>query len=222
MVASTLDWGVELPSRGSGHRRATLTISTEEHGEERRNLPVAVGRSLERLRREGWEPSCRAELLHQVGTLQRERAHARMEDLVGRRDYSSQELAERLARDGYAAAVVDEIVGRSRESGIVDDARYGAAFARAKLYAGWGRLRIERELRRRGVEPRDIPGWPEEFCDAHDERARALELARRRRLTGRDDFARIARFLGARGFSSAIAVDVAREVVRGQDGEADY
>lgn len=140
---------------------------------------------------------------------------------MGRRDFSTQELSERLSRDGYPPMIVDEIVGRSRESGIVDDARYGAAFARSKICAGWGRLRIERELRRRGVEPCDIPGWPDEFCDAGDERARALDLARRRRRTGRSDFARLARFLIARGFSPSVAADVAREVARESGVEDD-
>lgn len=218
MGEGTLDWGVELPARGAALRRASLTLSTAEHGDERRSLPVSVGRALERLRREGWEPSCRAELLHRVGTLQRERAHARMEDLVGRRDYSARELSERLERDGYPAAVAEEIVGRARETGIVDDARYGAAFARSKVLAGWGRLRIERELRRRGVEPSEVEGWPGEFCgDASDERGRALELASRRRLTGKNDFQKIARFLAARGFAPGLAADVAREVTRGED-----
>lgn len=217
MGAPALDWGVELPARGARVRRATLSVSTADHGDERRSLPVAVGRSLERLRREGWEPSCRAELLHRVGTLQRERAHARMEELVGRRDLSARELSERLARDGYPTPVVDEIVSRSCEAGVLDDARYGAAFARSKVLSGWGRLRIERELRRRGVDPAEVPGWPEEFCDAPDERERALALASRRRLTGKNDFQKVARFLSARGFAPGLAADVAREVTRGRE-----
>ncbi|WP_455137154.1 regulatory protein RecX [Thermophilibacter sp.] len=218
MGEGALDWDVELPARGAAQRRASLTVSTAEHGDERRSLPVSVGRALARQRREGWEPTCRAELLHRVGAVQRERAHARMEELVGRRDYSARELSERLARDGYPAAVVDELVGRARETGIVDDARYGAALARSKVLAGWGRLRIERELRRRGVEPSEVEGWPEEFCgDASDERERALALASRRRLTGRNDFQRIARFLSSRGFAPYLAADVAREIVRGED-----
>ena len=217
MGRTALDWDVELPARGGATRRATLIVSADDRGEERRDLPVAVGRALARLRDEGWDPSCRAELLHRVGSLQRDRAHARMEDLVGRRDYSARELSERLARDGYPSAAVDEIVGRARETGIVDDARYGAAFARSKVLAGWGRLRIERELRRRGVEPADVEGWPEEFCDPGDERELALSLASRRRLTGRNDFQKIARFLSARGFAPGLSADVAREVTRGDE-----
>nr|WP_239471186.1 regulatory protein RecX [Olsenella uli] len=138
-----------------------------------------------------------------------------MEDLVGRRDYSSRELTERLLRDGYARSVVEEIVARAVEVGIVDDARYGAAFARSKALAGWGRVKIERELSRRGVEPTEVPGWPEEFLSADDERERALALASRRRLTGKNDYQKLVRFLCGRGFAIPLATSVAREVLEG-------
>lgn len=218
-------WSVELPGRGSraagmgmARPRATLSVSTPTHGDERIPLPVAVGRRLDALAQESFEPSCRAELLHRVGELSRQCAHARMEDLVGRRDYSSGELAERLSLDGYPRAVVDEIVSRAQEVGIVDDARYGAAFARSKALSGWGRVKVERELARRGVDVSDIPGWPEEFFSADDERERALALASRRRLTGKNDYQKLVRFLGSRGFPASTSVSVAREVLA-QAGE---
>ena len=132
---------------------------------------------------------------------------------MGRRDYSARELSERLRRDGYASSVVEEIVSRACEVGIVDDARYGAAFARSKVLAGWGSVKIERELARRGVATSDIPGWPEEFLSPDDERERARSLASRRRLTGRNDYAKIVRFLCGRGFALDLASSVARETL---------
>lgn len=220
MSSGSLRWSVELPERGSRSAgmgtvrpRASLSISSPTHGDERLSLPVVVGRKLDALAQEAFEPSCRAELLHKVGELSRQCAHARMEDLVGRRDYSAVELAERLSLDGYARTVVDEVVSRAREVGIVDDARYGAAFARSKTLSGWGRIKVERELARRGVDVGDIPGWPEEFFSAEEERERALTLASRRRLTGKNDYQKLVRFLGARGFSASTSASVAREVL---------
>lgn len=216
MWSAAFSWEVELPERGRARAgaapRARLRVTSETHGDETIPLPVAVGRRLAS-GGEGTAPTCRAELLHQVGSLSRACAHARMEDLVGRRDYARAELAERLARDGYRRDVVDEVVARACEVGIVDDARYGAAFARSKALAGWGRVKVERELARRGVEAADVPGWPEEFFPADEERDRALALASRRRLTGKNDYQKLVRFLCGRGFPLGVATSVAREVL---------
>lgn len=218
MSGAPFSWDVELPGRGGRSTagrpsRARLSVVSQTHGEESWSVPVAVGRRLEALSREGDGPACRSELLVRLGELSRACAHARMEELVGRRDYSARELTDRLLRDGYARSVAEEVVGRAREVGIVDDARYGAAFARSKALAGWGRIRIERELARRGVDAAEIPGWPEEVLSADEERERALALASRRRLTGKNDYQRLVRFLCGRGFAPSLATSVTREVL---------
>lgn len=204
-------WEVLLPEGAARTRgRAHVLLRFPEGGEEDLAVPVTVGRRLAA----GRVPGCRAEALALVRSAEEACARERVEELLGRRDYASRELAERLERDGFSADVVRERVGRAVASGLVDDARYAGAFARAKTLAGWGRLRIERELERRGVSPRDLAGWPEEFLGEGDERERALAAASRRRLTGRNDVARIARFLAGRGFAPSLALDVAREVAR--------
>ena len=215
-------WSVELPSRGSRPAagraaRAVLIVESESHGSERLSLPVSVGRALRALSEGEGFPRGRSELLHRVGEISRECARGRMEDLVGRRDYSSWELFDRLRADGYSERVCEEVVARAVEVGIVDDARYGAAFARSKVISGWGRVRIERELSRRGVEPRDVPGWPEEFLSDDEERERALALASRRRLTGKNDYQKIVRFLSSRGFPLGVATSVAREALESSE-----
>lgn len=196
--------------------RAELRISSVVGGDELLTIPVPVGRRLEDLSKSNSGPASRAELLYQLGEASRSCAHTRMEELVGRRDYSAHELSARLLEDGYSHAAVESVVDRAREVGIVDDARFGAAFARSKVLSGWGRVKIERELRRRGVDPLSVPGWPEEFATEDEERERALSLASRRRLSGKNDYQKIARFLCARGFSLGLATSVAREVLTGE------
>lgn len=218
MSDSALSWSVELPVRGASaatrvRPRAILCLQSASHGEERLSVPVAVGRRLDALSRDGFAPASRAELLHRLGELSRQCVHARMEELVGRRDYSRIELRDRLSSDGYPTSVVEQVVSRACEVGLVDDARYGAAFARSKILAGWGRFRIERELSRRGVDVSEVAGWPEEFFNADEERERALALASRRRLSGRNDYQKLVRFLCTRGFAASLATSVAREVL---------
>ena len=201
---------VRLPERGSRSRRARVTLRTPGLGEETLEVPVAVGR---RLSAKGApEPSTREELLETVGALGRSCARARVADLLGRRDYTSLEVSGKLAEEGYAPGVAERALAWARSCGLVDDARYGAAFARAKALVGWGRLKVERELARRGVSVDELEGWPEEFFDPGDELERARALAARRRLTGRNDCVKIARFLYGRGFSRTVSLDVAREV----------
>ena len=209
-------WEVAAPEAGrrpARLRRSTLRLTTERGSEELR-VPVAVGR---RLSAADAAPATRSELLAILDECALSCARARIAELLGRRDYTSLEVSQRLREEGYRDSVAGEALAWARECGLVDDARYGAAFARSKVLSGWGRLRVERELERRGVDPGAIAGWPEEFTDGEDERSRALALASRRRLTGRNDYQKVARFLVGRGFSYGVASDVAREVVGSAD-----
>lgn len=215
---------VALPARGRGGQgtRATVSVSPAggaaaegdgpEGGVERAEVPVEVGRRLVSAlgaAEAECEPARLRELLAQAMDAC---CRARVESLVGRRDYCARELAERLLSYGYPREVVDERVGRAAASGAIDDARYARSLVRSKAAAGWGRSRIERELERRGVAREVASAAAEEELGGEDERSRALAVASRRRLTGRDDVARIARFLCGRGFSPGVAFDVAREV----------
>ena len=189
-------------------------MSSQSHGDEELVIPVSVGKRLSSLHESGSAcVSTRGELLRLLDALSQECGRLRVEDLVGRRELSSSELVSKLREDGYPQGVCDGLVARARECGLIDDARFGAAFARSKALSGWGRLKIERELARRGVSTDSIEGWPDDFASADEERDRALALAQRRRLTGKNDYARIVRFLCGRGFSPSIAGDVAREVL---------
>lgn len=217
MTDSCFSWSVELPERGArrvGDRsvRASLRISSEVGGEEELPVALAVGKRLKGLSDGPGAPSSRAELLFKLDELSRACAHERMEGLVNRRDYSSKELFSRLVEDGYTRSVSQAIVERACEVGILDDARFGAAFARSKVLSGWGRIKIERELSRRGVDASDIPGWPDEFLSPDEERERARALASRRRLTGKNDYQKIVRFLCSRGYSLGLSTSVAHEV----------
>ena len=137
--------------------------------------------------------------------------------LVGRRDYSSSELARRLEREGYLPDVASGVVTRFEEVGLIDDSRFADVFIRSKLACGWGRSKVERELKRRGVEPSSVPGWPEDYLDGSDEAEAAFELASRRRLTGKNDFQKLVRFLCGRGYPMGVSMEAARRVMAEED-----
>lgn len=218
MCGLSFSWDVELPERGSaslGGRRplATLAICSESHGQERIPIPKAVGRRLvSLLESDGDQPSGRSELLYRVRVISLELARSKAEELLNRRDYSSSELAAKLREAGYHPSVADEVVARFVEVGLLDDRRFAELFARSKAAAGWGRIKIKRELARRGVDATQLEGWPSGYLE-EDESETAFALASRRRLSGKNDFQKLVRFLCGRGFPMGVAMDAAKRVL---------
>ena len=108
---------------------------------------------------------------------------------------------------------------KAKRGHVIDDMRFADVYIRTKVSAGWGSRRIERELSQKGIEASDVPGWPYEYFDMDDERERAYQLASRRRLSGKNDYAKIVRFLVARGFGMGDAKDAAARVLREAEGD---
>jgi regulatory protein len=72
--------------------------------------------------------------------------------LLGRRDYTTRELSDRLLSKGFPAEAVDEALRSLTADGLLDDRRVAAAYVRtASQVRGRGRIRIAHELHARGV-----------------------------------------------------------------------
>ena len=72
--------------------------------------------------------------------------------LLGRRDYSSFELEQRLLARGFPANEVTTHLEALRREGLIDDRRVAEAHVRtASRVKGRGRTRIRRELLARGI-----------------------------------------------------------------------
>lgn len=204
---SGFSFEIALPDRASaalGARKPLARVTPE--GAEPVMVPVAVARALHAS--DVPEPASRAELLFRIRETAYACAWARVVDMVSRREYSSQEAADRLRRDGYTSECAERAVGRARELRVISDARFAESFVRSKVSAGWGPVRIERELSQRGVEASDVPGWPEEFFGAGDDvRARAAEAIATRRVPEKNGYAKLVRFLVSRGYPLSVAKD---------------
>lgn len=213
-----VSWDVVLPDRDApryGWRPLKAKVMLETCvGEETWSVPMAVGRKLASLRKSrGGELGSRAELAYEVRKASKAAGRRRLESLLNKRDYSSAELKEKLASDGYSIETTDALIAAAVSGGAVNDARFADVFIRSKIYAGWGRQKIERELSRKGVEAESIPGWPEEYFEEGSELERARELASRRRPTGKNDFQKTVRYLCNKGFSMNIAIDAAKSAL---------
>ena len=122
--------------------------------------------------------------------------------LLGRRDYTSAEIARRLLDRGFPPEDVATTVAALVADGSVDDARTARSHVRVALHAkGRGRLRILAELRARGI---DDGTAHEALADlSPDEDQRAIERFLTRRCPGGllpGDRDRVFRQLLRRGF----------------------
>jgi regulatory protein len=136
--------------------------------------------------------------------------------LLSRRDFSRAELRARLLRAAGAGAGADAEVDRVLETvqaqGLLSEDRFVQEFIRTRE-ARFGPVRLRHELLRRGVAEERI----EAALKLHrrDEYAAAHALWLKRFKSAPPDareWARQARFLGARGFSH----DVIRKVLAGR------
>lgn len=138
--------------------------------------------------------------------------------LVSSRERSRSEVLRGLQRDGYPVGVAERVADRLEEIGAVDDARFASALTRTLSGSrGYGRRRIERQLREAGVDD-DLAA---DALGAHvpddDEAARALERAASLARSARGSVSRLAGRLARRGFAGDIAWKAACQVL-GEEG----
>lgn len=136
--------------------------------------------------------------------------------LLARREHSRAELARKLAPHGTDEEV-GAVLDRLSELGLLSDHRFAEAWLRSKA-ARFGMTRLRRDLIQRGVDPDTI----EDALAADpldDEHERARQVWRTRfNVTASDhrEWARQARFLQGRGFST----DVIRKILREAPNES--
>lgn len=145
-------------------------------------------------------------------------AHDRGLDLLAQRPHFAAELKTKLARRGYPEAEVDGAVERLAARGFLNEREAARMLVRSLKRRGYGRRRLEHDLRRRGADE-TITGAALEEAGDEDELERAGSVAARWRSThpARDAPA-LARHLERRGFTprtiGAVLFDSADEAAR--------
>lgn len=72
-------------------------------------------------------------------------------DLLARREHSCQELYTKLAKRSDDVDLIIEVVAKLTAENLQSDERFAHAYARSRSNRGFGPVRIENELRQRGV-----------------------------------------------------------------------
>jgi regulatory protein len=135
---------------------------------------------------------------------------------LARREHSRVELERKLQRrlqDEETAADIALVLDRLQARGLLSDQRMAVALVRTRS-ARYGRLRLQQELQRRGVDRETIAAC---LPPVEDESAAATALWERKfgqPATTPQERARQGRFLAARGFASSV---IARILSVGED-----
>lgn len=136
----------------------------------------------------------------------------RIVELCAVRDRSQHELSERLAREGYETGERDDAIGRAVLCGIVDDIRFADGLVRARVAAGKGEALVRRDLAKHGIDPSDLPGWPEAYALGGDAQIeRAVRFLNDHPPTAKDAYQAAFRKLSSKGYSKQVASQAVRQ-----------
>ncbi len=122
---------------------------------------------------------------------------------LARREHSRLELAHKLALKDFAKTEVSEALDRLVADGLLSDARFAESFVNARIQRGKGPVKIQLELKQRGVDDAIISqylntseiDWYEQACRVRCKRfGEALPSEYQQRM-------RQMRFLQQRGFT---------------------
>jgi regulatory protein len=98
-----------------------------------------------------------------------------------RRAHSVHEMKQKLERRSDNKLLVQVVMARLKENGMIDDARYAEQFARQRTEGRkQGKFRVARDLRARGVPDRHIDAALKESAEQNDEAAMVRQRIERK------------------------------------------
>lgn len=132
-------------------------------------------------------------------------------EMLSRRDHATAEARDKLLNYGFRPEEIEPALTRATDLRFLNDTRFCTQFIEARKLRGWGRRKIELELKRRGVDVDAIPGYPDSFFDEDDDIERARALLARKSIPDVRPFDKLVRHLMSKGFTYGISAQAARE-----------
>jgi len=121
--------------------------------------------------------------------------------LLARREHSLLELHHKLTRRGYDTSTVMQVLHQLQAEDWLNEQRYADVYASARADKGYGPLRIQRELRERGIDAIIIDSVLAELSDVWQAKLHTLCQRRLSPPKNLADKAKQQRFLRQRGFT---------------------
>lgn len=75
---------------------------------------------------------------------------------LARRDYSEQEISQKLKIKGYTAEHIANVIASLNQAGLINEQRFTENYIHWRKNKGFGPLRISMELQTRGILPEKI------------------------------------------------------------------
>lgn len=148
--------------------------------------------------------------------------------LLNYRMRTRSELTQRLQKKGFPEAVIEKVIGKMSEIGLIDDSRFADAFVASKISSKpVGRRELERGLREKGVGKEALQNAVSHVSDEETQVRLASEAAeiKMRSLKRYDPKKRrdkLVSFLARRGFDWDIIRKVARKMFEGDMDAVDF
>ena len=123
--------------------------------------------------------------------------------LLARREHSSLELLNKLVAKGYSGELIKGIIEELKSENWQSDKRFAESYTRNRIHSGYGPVRINNELRQRGIEKADYEHIVAELAGSWTELIEQVykhKYTDSRNLT-RNEWAKRMRFLQQRGFT---------------------
>ena len=135
--------------------------------------------------------------------------------MLTRREHAEKELAHKLIARGYPRDEINELMQSLKSEGLQSDSRYTEAYIHSRVAKGYGPVRIQQELKERGIPPEMASACMEDEMFDWQE---LIAAARQKKFGDRpvkdyNDQAKQSRFLQYRGFTS----EQIRELFRNSD-----
>lgn len=114
--------------------------------------------------------------------------------LLAKQALTSGQLTERLERRGFLPEIAQETAQLCRKEGWIDDAAWTKSYIAARLSRGYGKKRIELELKQKGLS------WPKGYCLDNKRALEKIIAKRYTNLKGSKERRRAITSLCRRGF----------------------
>lgn len=124
-------------------------------------------------------------------------------DFLARREHSAYELEQKLIKRFDDVKAIREAISKLQEDGLQSDQRFAEHYLQARANKGFGKLKIEQELKQKGVSDSDISyafaerniNWLDLLLNQYEKKYGQLAPE------NLEQKARCQRFLLSRGFS---------------------
>lgn len=133
-------------------------------------------------------------------------AFNKLSALCATAEYCRADMMKKMSNWELPYGCEDNIISRLIKERYIDESRYAKAFTRDKFrYNGWGMMRIERELRIKGIDNALIEEAKSEIDETENyEMLRRLIEGKRRTVKGKTEYeikAKLMRYAVSKGFT---------------------